>query len=544
MTLQSISEAFLYDITPTNELPLDDTGPLNASNWAMRLKEHPDKKFANTLIRIFTHGAKIGYIGPESLFLAPNHSSASSAPDILTADLQKQIEAHRITRVTGKPTRRFISSPLGLVPKASGGWRRIHDLSHQGFSVNSFIPDAFGTLEYPTFDDALDALITQGRGAMLVKRDLQDAFRHMPVARSDWWLLGFYWDDHYYFDRFLPFGLRTSPFLFDLLAKALHWILMATFHWSIILHYLDDFFAILDPDDDAARYQSDFDTLCLELGIKVNIKKNVCSTTAEFLGIELDSMKMEARLPANKLAKARKAVEAALGKDYILHADLQSLVGFLSFAAKVVSPGRSFLRRLFDALKVNTLRHRVTRCMRLDLLWWHKFLPIWNGIRLLRPHRDRFYIWTDASGRFGLGGYIASTATGQPIDCFSHRFPSRMRHKHINVKEMLAVLFAMRRWLGTFKGAHVTIRCDNNAVANGLKNRSIRGGAMAPLRDICMLLAQHDIVIDVIWIPTKANALADMLSRGLYARIANTYPQLTQMLCRRTPRPPGTIRPA
>src|SRR5947209_889535 len=33
----------------------------------------------------------------------------------------------------------------------------------------------------------------------------------------------------FYMDRFLPFGLRTAPFLFDLFAKALHWILVATF---------------------------------------------------------------------------------------------------------------------------------------------------------------------------------------------------------------------------------------------------------------------------------------------------------------------------
>lgn len=43
-------------------------------------------------------------------------------------------------------------------------------------------------------------------------------------------------------DRFLPFGLRTSPFLFDLFAKGIHCIMAALLSWGLIFHYLDDFF--------------------------------------------------------------------------------------------------------------------------------------------------------------------------------------------------------------------------------------------------------------------------------------------------------------
>ena len=184
---------------------------------------------------MITCGAKLGYTGPKQLLLSKSHFSASRAPEVLANDLEKQMEAYRITRICGTPQKPFISSPLGLVPKANGGRRRIHDLSysrHSNKSLNPYIPEEWGTLEYTTCDEAMAALITQRRGAKLVKRDLADAFRHMPVAISDWWLLGFFWDGVYYFDRFLPFGLRTSPYLFDLLAKALHWMLLALFHWS------------------------------------------------------------------------------------------------------------------------------------------------------------------------------------------------------------------------------------------------------------------------------------------------------------------------
>ena len=38
--------------------------------------------------------------------------------------------------------------------------------------------------------------------------------RHIPVLPSDSPLLGFHWDNQFSCERFLPFGLRTAPYLF------------------------------------------------------------------------------------------------------------------------------------------------------------------------------------------------------------------------------------------------------------------------------------------------------------------------------------------
>ena len=43
-------------------------------------------------------------------------------------------------------------------------------------------------------------------------------------------------------DKCLPFGLRSAPFLFDMVADALEWILCYNFNQQYYLHYLDDFF--------------------------------------------------------------------------------------------------------------------------------------------------------------------------------------------------------------------------------------------------------------------------------------------------------------
>ena len=49
---------------------------------------------------------------------------------------------------------------------------------------------------------------------------------------------------------------------------------------------------------------------------------------------------------------------------------------------------------------------------------------------------------------------------------------------------------------------------------------------MQPLRKVAMLCAENDMEVQAHWISTKQNFLADMLSRGQYAKIANKYPSL------------------
>ncbi len=62
--------------------------------------------------------------------------------------------------VDPQKVQQYVCSPLGLVPKHDGSWRRIHDLSFPyGDSVNDGIPQEWGALEYATYDDAVDALI-------------------------------------------------------------------------------------------------------------------------------------------------------------------------------------------------------------------------------------------------------------------------------------------------------------------------------------------------------------------------------------------------
>lgn len=170
-------------------------------------------------------------------------------------------------------------SPLGLVPKHDGGWRRIHDLSFPyGLSVNDGIPLEWGALEYATFDDVVAALLQQGRGAILVKRNLKDAFRHIPVAVSDRATIPIGWNDSYH----SAYGHRLSYSIYSPKRSIGSWWRSSTGQSCSTTSTI--FFAILSPWADGVAYGQAFDQICNDLGLIVNHTKDIMGTIADFSG--------------------------------------------------------------------------------------------------------------------------------------------------------------------------------------------------------------------------------------------------------------------
>jgi hypothetical protein len=122
-----------------------------------------------------------GYEGPETLILADNQESVHRAPGVIPSGSQSDLTLGRIVPTsTSSP---YICSPLGLVPKGDGGWRRIHNLSHPPKrSVNALIDSEYTSLEYTTIEDILRMVKIAGRHCIILKRDIKDAFRNVPMA--------------------------------------------------------------------------------------------------------------------------------------------------------------------------------------------------------------------------------------------------------------------------------------------------------------------------------------------------------------------------
>ena len=278
-------------------------------------------------------------------------------------------------------------SGLGVIPKKDGGWRVIYHLSApHGSSINNYIDPARLSLHYCTIDTAITILNDLGPGTLMGKIDLKNAFRLMPVRKETWHLLGIHWQGQWYVDKCLPFGLRSSLALFNMLADALQWIMLRNYQVTHIIHYLDDFFTAGPPNTDTCqRNMAAMARACTAINapVKPEITEGP-STTLTFLGIQLDSMAMRATITAERRRELLTAILALYPKRTCTKRQLLSLIGKLAFACKVVR--RTFLRRLIDlSTTVGPFHHHVTfnSEARADLNWWRKFLPEWPGSSLL-----------------------------------------------------------------------------------------------------------------------------------------------------------------
>jgi len=94
----------------------------------------------------------------------------------------------------------------------------------------------------------------------------------------------------------------------------------------------------------ACKYKSNFDDLCTQLKFNINLKKNLINITCIFLSIELDSINMMTYLSSDKHLKIIQLINSMLTKSFLSYEKLQTLLDFLSFAAKIVVSKRIFLK--------------------------------------------------------------------------------------------------------------------------------------------------------------------------------------------------------
>ncbi len=150
---------------------------------------------------------------------------------------------------------------------------------------------------------------------MLSKLDIKSAFKIIPVHPEDHHLLGFLWENQFYYDKTLPMGCRSSCAIFELFSTAVEWIAKRELQLGGIVHILDDFL-LLSTSKEAGKHDViGFQALFKDLGIPLAKEKTEGPTTClTFAGIEIDTLEMSARLPADKLAKARDIISQALIK--------------------------------------------------------------------------------------------------------------------------------------------------------------------------------------------------------------------------------------
>ena len=204
------------------------------------------------LVNGFKHGFSLQYQG--NLFgvkrTAPNLKLRIGNKAELWNKVMNEVELGRFAGpFEDPPFDSFVQSPIGLVPKDKGlKTRLIFHLSYprDGDSVNSGIPYEKCTVSYPSFDEAVKLCLYEGVRCYVGKSDMSSAFRHVPMAKSQWWLLVMKAEHPktkkimYFVDKCLPFGSSISCMIFQAISDAIAWIVKFRTGKKNV-NYLDDY---------------------------------------------------------------------------------------------------------------------------------------------------------------------------------------------------------------------------------------------------------------------------------------------------------------
>ena len=187
--------------------------PLRWQAWERALRTHPDKQFTEYLVSGLREGFRVGFKYPRPCrSSADNMHSVREHAQVVRDYLSNECAEGRILGPLSPPWSDEIHvSRFGVIPKgASGKWRLILDLSSpEGASVNDGIDSDLCSLKYATVDQAAELMFRLGRGALMAKVDIEQAYRRVPVHPDDRGLLGMRFEGATYMDTVLPFGLHA-----------------------------------------------------------------------------------------------------------------------------------------------------------------------------------------------------------------------------------------------------------------------------------------------------------------------------------------------
>ena len=188
------------------------------------------------------------------------------------------------------------------------------------------------------------------------------------------------------------FSLRSVSKTFTVIADALEWVLCnrgVRFLW----YYIDDFISCSPPASmDCAHALGTTLSACHELGMPISAHTvDGPAMDITVLGIRMNTVTLTLSLPDDKLHCLQHLLVVWGDKGNCTRCNLQSLMGLLNHACKVVRLGRLFLRRMLHHTEATTAPRphhliRLNASFRADLQWWRTFVAEWNGVYILPDH--------------------------------------------------------------------------------------------------------------------------------------------------------------
>ena len=508
--------------------------------WEYHLTSHPDSDFVEIVLNYLKDGIPIGYKGPNITILSDNWPSSIKYADKVTDFIKDNVTQDSVAGLLPHPLPPgYRASPLGAFEKGDNGKVRvIHDLSWPpGRSVNDFIPSQECALNYVTVDNAAN-LCAQYEEPWLVKIDLKSAFLSCPVQVKDHHLLGFSWKDadgnvQYYQFKVLCFGLKMSPKAFDRCATALHYMMVQRGASPTLLHYLDDYCCIAGSKEEAQKSLNVMIETAILAGFQVQESKTEGPARAiEFLGIMLDTPNKQLSISETRMREIYQLIGTWVHRNTCTKRQILSLIGKLSFSARVVRDGRKFVRRLIEtSKKARNLHHtlKLTSQCKADLRWWDKCLATHNGTTWMQhewDNKDVMVMYTDASDLAVAAVFERSWTvlnfTGDN---------SWMKRETIAWRELYAIVLGIALFGSRMMNRQLIMYTDNQAIMHSINTGTCKDPSiMALIRALYFYTSQYQIKYKSCYVHTLSNTAADSLSRLQYNKFKAVHPEAEPLL--------------
>ena len=465
---------------------------------------------------MFTNGLDV--LNPntviENIHLANYPSVSENAAEFREYLALEVTQGHYLRTKVGDGPQPVRTVPVAFIPKPGqpGKFRLISDASAPKFhSTNHASPMA------PHFHmvSPADILARSDADTWATITDAESAFRQLPINPLQAGLLAVEFEGFYYWELRTPFGWTLAPFSWCRVTSIIQRYCALKGHNTVV--FVDDFFGMAQSEVSANSSQEFLIELMLLLGLRDKpSKRRDASQVVPFVGFIFDFASQSVYISEERMIEILGLIDAITKSSRVKPKELATLVGKLVFVSQVVLGARTFIRRLYDWLKPLSNRAiKLAAPLLADLLWWSRFLRVFNGRKLLNwsNKRPMVHCCTDASD-------IAACGVGSLPLIWVHTWTRRQTNWHINIKELWAVYHSLLTWGSLWENHDVALAVDNSAAVAWINSGTAHSPhAMSILRKIFWLTSSLNIRLRATWIPSEMNHAADAGSRLEFPRL-------------------------
>lgn len=517
---------------------VNEVSPIDLQRLASELLSYPDKEKAEFVLRGVANGFDIEIIQKESKSqIEQSELTNTQPPNIVDLYLQTEMTLKRIAG----PYKSYCASEVNissfdLIPEPSQLDKLHLVMAMKNLSIRGEVKGISEILdcdcqkyaqEFTKFDKVLSMVCRYGCGALMSKLDMKDLYHQIPVMPGQRLLLGIRWKGLLYIILTLPFGLQSTENIVNSIVEIIEWILINNYSIQDLV-FLENLITVGPPLSTHCQHRLTLaSSLCKQLGLTVKGAENAAQETRlDVLGIEIDSVRQIATMPADQLAELKRVLNYARGRRHLEVSELESLISLLRVSSCLVPAGRAFLYRLAGVLRNFKSRNHPVRLngeLRKDVKWWDALVQPWKGVTTfllpgVHPIAD-FHVTLHSSEALGFGAMYEA-------QWFNQRWESHHDELPVDCKNLLPLVLAVHLWGQKWAQQRVCFHFNSLAIVEVLNAQfSEDPSVMHLLRFLLLTAAKYNFTFEAKHLPGKPSAFTEALAGMDWQRLRVLAPQ-------------------